>query len=173
MGHMIPFVVSEAIRRARRRRPAASSTPAPRRPVRPLWRLVAEELAHTLRASAVRPAAAVALSGLATAAGVLVALGPGYPGPVAPAIARWVMATLVLVATVGIARAAPRRWREVGRTSAALVALAAAGAVSIVKVGLHDLTPGPVLAVELRWAAVALIAVVAALGLRRGGAPRG
>lgn len=135
-------------------------------------RLLAGEVGHVVRVVVTAPATVVVSMGLAAAAGVLVALGPGYPGPVAPVGARWGLVALVLAASVGVARTVPPRWREVrhavrrARVGLALVAVSAS--VSLVKVGLHDTTPGPVLPAPARWAAVALIAIAAAVAIGRG-----
>lgn len=168
-GVMIPFLVSEAIRRLRRRVPE-------RRPGLdggvPAWRLIGGELAYLARRGVVSPAVAMILFGLMSAAGVWVALGPAYPGPVAPVAARWLLGALVLGASLGVARTVPPRWRAVRRAvrrSRIAVAIVAFGAaVSLVKVGLHEVTPGPVLPASARWTVIVVSAVLAvALALSR------
>lgn len=166
---MIPFQVAEAIRRARRRhrvQPAGGL---------PLWRLVAGETTHLVRNGIGAPALAVLLSGAVVAAGVHVAIGPGYPGPVAPTAARWVLVTLVGVASVGLARTVPSRWGDVRhavrRARVGLAVLGSAAAISVVKVGLHEVTPGPVMPAAARWIAVAVVVLALALAARRDGTP--
>lgn len=157
---MLPFQIAEAIRRALRRR---------REPVHrittglPMWRLLAGEVAHLGRACTTSPPAVVGLLGVVSALGVHVALGPAYPGPVAPDLARWMLVALVVAASVGLARTVPLRWRDarraVRRVRIGLGVALSAAAVSIVKVGLHEVTPGPVLPATVRWLVV--VSVVA------------
>lgn len=136
-----------------------------------MWRLLLGEAAHLGRAAVASPAVAVMLAGAVASAGVHVALGPGYPGPVAPVVARWSLAALVLAASLGVARTTPRRWRGirrmVRRARIGLTLVAAAATVSLVKVGFHDVTPGPVLPAPIRWTLVAMTAM-AALALAAG-----
>lgn len=165
---MIPFQVAEALRRVRR----ARRVPSSRAHASPsLGRLVAGEAAYLAGTLVRTPAVPVAVAGVVTSAGVYVALGPGYPGPVAPSIARWVLVVVIVLASIGLARATPRRWRDiryaVGRARLGLAVLLTAAAISILKVGLHDVTPGPALPAPARWTAVAAV-LVCAVALTRG-----
>lgn len=156
---MLPFQIAEAIRRALRRHDA----PGGRIPGPPTWRLLAGEVAHFGRACTTSPAGVVGLLGVVSALGVHVALGPAYPGPVAPVLARWLLVALVVAGSFGLARTVPSRWRDarraVRRVRIGLGVALSAAAVSIVKVGLHEVTPGPVLPATVRWAVV--VSVVA------------
>lgn len=158
---MLPFQIAEAIRRALRRR----DEPVRRATGLPMWRLLAGEVAHLGRACTTSPAGVVGLLGVVSALGVHVALGPAYPGPVAPDVARWLLVVLVLAASVGLARTVPSRWRDarraVGRVRVGLVVALSASVLSIVKVGLHEVTPGPVLPATARWLVVASVVVIA------------
>ena len=165
---MIPFQVAEALRRVRRARRVPSR---PGHASRSLAHLVAGEVVHLARTLARTPAVTVVAAGVTTSAGTYVALGPGYPGPVAPSIARWVLVTMIVLASIGIGCAVPRRWRDirhaVGGARSGLVVLVTAAAITILKVGLHDVTPGPVLPAPARWTAVTVVLVAAvALALR-------
>lgn len=165
---MLNVLIAEAVRRVRRRLPRRE----PGSDV-PIGRLITTEVVHLVRVGVAAPATVIVLMGLATAAGIHVALGPGYPGPVAPVAGRWALLVLVLAASVGVARTAPPRWRDVRRAvwraRVGLVLVASAASVSLVKVGLHDTTPGPVLPAPARWVAVAAIAVIAIAVLFRHG----
>lgn len=136
-----------------------------------MWRLFAGEVAHMGRACTTSPAGVVGLLGVVASAGVHVALGPAYPGPVAPAGARWLLVVLVVAASVGLARSVPSRWREarraVGRVRVGMVVVLSAAAISVVKVGLHEVTPGPVIPAAARWLVVAAV-VAAVLIVMRG-----
>lgn len=165
---MLPFQIAEAFRRARRRR-----AEPPRRGAGPsTWRLLAGEVAHLARTRTWSPAAAVSLLGVITSVGVHVALGPAYPGPVAPDAARWLLVGLVVVASIGLGRTLPSRWqdvrRAVGLVRFGLVLVTSAAAVSIVKVGLHEMTPGPVMPAPARWLVVVASVVAVAVVLMRG-----
>ena len=170
-GRVIPFLVAEAIRRARRGRRTDHGS---RRPT--TAQLVLAEASHQVRAAARRPALVVLMSGTAVACGVYVALGSGYPGPVAPDALRWPLVLAVLLGAVGLARTSPATWsalqHSLRRARLALIAMGFAGAVSIVKVGLHDMTPGPVLPSTARWTLVSVLAGVAVALAARGGARR-
>lgn len=136
-----------------------------------MWRLVAGETAHLGRACAASPAGVIGLLGVVSSVGVYVALGPVYPGPVAPGAARWLLVALVISATVGLGRSVPSRWRDVrcavGRVRVGLVVVASAAAVSVVKVGMHEVTPGPVIPAPARWSVVAAVVVTAVVLLAR------
>ncbi len=129
-------------------------------------RLLAGEVAHLARTRTWSPAAVVSLLGVVTSAGIHVALGPAYPGPVAPDAARWLLVGLVVVASFGLARTLPTRWqdvrRAVGRVRVGFALVTSAAAISVVKVGLHEMTPGPVMPAPARWLTViaAVVAVV-------------
>lgn len=157
---MNPFHLAEGLRRTRRRR----RRPRPHTGARtPTWRLLAGEAAHLTR-RATAPSTVVALAGAVAAVGVLVALGPGYPGPVAPLGARVLLPLAVVVAGIGLARSAPPSWADVHRAvrpqRLVLAVVLAAALTAVVKVGLHEMTPGPVVAAPLRW-----VAVLAGLGV--------
>ena len=136
-----------------------------------MWRLVGEEVCHQAATWSVRPAGAIVVAGLTAAMGVHVALGAAYPGPVAPVLLRWTLTAVAVLAAVGLARTAPRTWRQLRRSMrrarAGVAAVLLAGVVSLVKVGLHDATPGPVLPTAGRWMALGvLVAVVVAITMR-------
>lgn len=158
---MLPFQIAEAFRRARRGR-----RQPPRRDGDPsTWRLLADEVSHLVRTHAWSPAAIAGLLGVIAAVGVHVALGPAYPGPVAPDVARWLLLGLVVAASFGLGRTLPARWqdvrRAVGGVRVGLVLVASAAAFSVVKVGLHEMTPGPVIPAPARWVAIGAAVVVA------------
>lgn len=163
---MVPFLIAEAYRRVRRRR----HEPALRAAGPPTWRLLAGEIAHLGRACTKAPAWMVGLLGVVSAVGVHVALGPAYPGPVAPESARWLLVVLVIAASVGLARTAPPRWRDVrravGRVRIGMVVVLSAAAISIVKVGLHEVTPGPVLPPTARWLVVSAVVAAVLVAMR-------
>lgn len=108
---------------------------------------------------------------MVTSVGVHVALGPAYPGPVAPDLARWVLVALVIGASVGLARTMPSRWRDarraVGRVRIGVVVAATAAVVSVVKVGLHEVTPGPVVPATARWLLIAAVVTITLVLLGR------
>ncbi len=112
----------------------------------------------------------VGLLGVVSAVGVHVALGPAYPGPVAPDVGRWLLVVLVLAASVGLARTVPSRWRDarraVRRVRVGLAMALSAAVVSLVKVGLHEMTPGPVLPATVRWLVVAAVVAVVLVVMR-------
>lgn len=169
IGHtadMLPFVVAEALRRARRHGHRARS-----RPGLPSWRLLGDEVRHLSTTVLLAPRAVAAMSGLVAAVGVLVALGPVYPGPVAPTGLRWLLAATVAGSALGLARTAPPRWRDVRRAMrrarVGLAVVLTAASVSVLKVGLHEVTPGPVLPATVRWAVVTVV-VVAAVAIAAG-----
>ena len=120
----------------------------------------------------VRPAATILVAGLTAVIGVHVALGTAYPGPVAPVLLRWTLTAVGVLATVGLARTAPTTWRQLRRSwrhvRAGIAAILLAGVVSLVKVGLHDTTPGPVLPAAGRWAAVGVLVTVVVTLIMRG-----
>lgn len=133
-----------------------------------MWRLVAGEAAHLGRACVASPAGLVGLLGVVASVGVYVALGPAYPGPVAPDAARWLLVALVIVASFGLGRSVPSRWRDARyAVRVGLVAVVFAAAVSVVKVGLHEVTPGPVVPAPARWSVVAVVFVVAVVLMAR------
>lgn len=158
---MNPFHLAEGLRRSRRRR---GRTRRARPTGAPFWRLLVDETRH-LAARLTAPSTVVAVAGVVAAVGVLVALGPGYPGPVAPSAARVVLPLAVAVAGFGLARGAPPRWsgvhRAVRQQRVVLAVALTAALTTVVKVGLHEMTPGPVVAAPLRWVAVMIgLAVV-------------
>ena len=168
---MVPFVVAEALRRVRR------SHGGGRARVRrlPMSRLLLGEARHQLVAAS-RPAVLVVVLGLVAMAGLHVALGGAYPGPVAPGPLRWVVALAGLVAVVGLARTVPPSWRQLRATVARdrvwIGVVGLASAASLVKVGLHDTTPGPVLPATGRWIAMALVTALVVGALADRGARR-
>lgn len=135
-----------------------------------MWRLLAGEMAHLGQACTTSPAGVVGLLGVVSAVGVLVALGPAYPGPVAPEGARWLLVALVIAASAGLARTAPPRWgdvrRAVGRVRVGIVVVLSAAALSIVKVGLHEVTPGPDLPATARWLVLSVVVGVVLVAMR-------
>lgn len=163
---MLPFLIAEAYRRARRR----GDEPVRRSGGPAMWRLLAGEIGHLGRTCTTSPPGVVGLLGVVSAVGVHVALGPGYPGPVAPDGARWLLVVLVIASTVGLARTVPARWRDtrraVRRVRVGLAVALTAAVLSIVKVGLHEMTPGPVLPQTVRWLVVTAIVAVVALVMR-------
>ena len=132
-----------------------------------MWRLLADEVRYVATSSVLSPKAAAVLCGAIAAMGVVVALGPAYPGPVAPRGLRWLLAAVVAASAIGLARAAPHRWREVRtavrRARVGLSTVVAAAALSVFKVGLHEATPGPAIPSPVRWAAVSVVLVIAVL----------
>lgn len=161
---VLPFQIAEAYRRARRRH----AQPARRAAGPSLLTLLVGETAHLARTCPTSPAGMIGLLGVVSAVGVHVALGPAYPGPVAPDVARWLLVVLVIAASVGLARTVPARWRDVrravGRVRIGMVVVLSAAAVSVIKVGLHEVTPGPVIPAAARWLVVtAVVAVVVAV----------
>ena len=167
MGHtatMILFLVAEALRRARR---GQHEEPVRRHGGPPMWRLLAGEVRYVATSSVLTPRGVAVVCGAVAAMGVVVALGPAYPGPVAPTGLRWLLAAVVAASAVGLAQAAPHRWRElrssVRRARVGLAAVVAAAALSVFKVGLHEVTPGPVLPSPVRWGAVSVVLVVVML----------
>lgn len=163
-GTMIPFLVAEAVRRVRRR---SRDDRARQRPGLPTWRLVTDEVQHLAMSRVVTPRAAAAVCGTVTALGVMVALGPTYPGPVAPAVVRWLLAAILATSTFALARSAPPRFRDlrrmVRRARVGFAAVGAAAAITVIKVGLHDVTPGPVLPGTARWVAATVVVMGAVL----------
>lgn len=136
-----------------------------------MWRLVGGEVRHQASTWIVRPAIPIVLAGLAAAMGVHVALGTAYPGPVAPVLLRWTLTAVAVLAAVGLARTAPSTWRQLRRSwrraRVGVAAVLLAGVVSLVKVGLHDTTPGPVLPAAGRWVAVAVLVMVVVAAIMR------
>ena len=132
-----------------------------------MWRLLAGEGRHVATSSVLTPQGVVVVCGAVAAMGVVVALGPAYPGPVAPSGLRWLLATVVAGSAVRLARTAPHRWHDlrgaVRRARVGLVTAVAAAALSVFKVGLHEVTPGPVLPGPVRWAAVSVVLLIAVL----------
>ena len=167
VGHtatMVPFLVAEALRRARR---GHREEPVGHRGGPPMLRLLAGEVRHVATSSVLTPRGVAVVCGAVAAMGVVVALGPAYPGPVVPSGLRWLLAAVVAGGAVGLTRTAPHRWRDlrraVRRARVGLVAVVAAAALSLFKVGLHEVTPGPVLPGPVRWAAVSAVLVGAIL----------
>lgn len=132
-----------------------------------MWRLLAGEARYVATSSVLSPRAAAVVCGAVAAMGVVVALGPAYPGPVAPTGLRWLLAAVVAASAIGLARAAPHRWRDVRsavrRARVGLSAVVAAATLSVFKVGLHEVTPGPALPSPVRWAGVLVVLIVAVL----------
>lgn len=141
-----------------------------------MGRLLLDELLDLVRAWARAPALVMVVSGLVAAAGLYVALGSGYPGPVAPQPLRWAMVLAVVVVVAVIVRTVPPTWRKVRssvlRARAMIAVVSVAGVVSLIKVGLHDTTPGPVLPAAGRWTAVVMLAGLVFLVVGRTNARR-
>ena len=166
---MNPIFLAEGLRRSHHRRGRPRSI-RPRDPS--TSRLLLGELGHLLRLVA-RPRAVVVAAGLVTAVGVFVALGPGYPGPVAPSGARAVLTLSVAVGGLGLARSAPPRWsgvrRAVRRQRLGMAVALASALIALVKVGLHEMTPGPAVGAPWRWTTVTVAAAIGvAVTVRRG-----
>lgn len=161
---MIPFLVAEAVRRARRlndpERPRQRAGP-------PAWRLLAGEIQNLAMSRFVTPRVVAAACGAVSAMGLVVALGPTYPGPVAPAVVRWLLAGTMAAGAFVLARSAPPRFRDlrrmVRRARIGLAAVGAAAAITVIKVGLHEVTPGPVLPGPARWVAATVVVMGAVL----------
>lgn len=169
---MIPFQVSAALRRLRRRHD--DGWPRPARI--PLWRLLALECAHLADTVVRSPVSVVVLLEAVAVVGLHVALGPDYPGLVVfGEPLRVVVTGLVIVLAIVIAWRTPRTWEAVARdwrrARFTLMLVALAAVVSIVKVGLHDATPGPVLPSVERWVAVSAGVLVAVASTRGRGGP--
>lgn len=137
-----------------------------------MWRLLAGEVKDQLQVFVRSPALLMMVAGLLTATGAHVALGTGYPGPVAPEGVRWLLTLMILTAAIMLASTVPRAWSDVRgslrRARITVVGVGLAGAFSVVKVGLHDTTPGPVMPAQGRWVAVALLALAALAWVRSG-----
>lgn len=160
---MISFLVAAARRRLRQR----GRDVHPRSQVS-IGRLLVGEVAHLTRTMGGSPRSIVVLSGLLAMVGVYVALGPTYPGLVVVAeVARVVLAAVVLVSAIVFARTLPTTWRSVAqgwrRARIGVLTIGFAALLSVVKVGLHEATPGPALSPAARWGLVAVGGAVFAL----------